>query len=239
MKRLLLLLCLASPAWAGRDFDGTNDEIEFGSDTSIDNFSSRVICAWVRIDTTGTTVALVTKGAATAEIMLSSGTNLLRYASDWTTDGNWIGTTTITGSDPKFLCISYSNTATTNDPQLFVNCNSEALTTDTNPTGTWTADAASNLQIGETNADSADFDGNITALIYKSGGINAAQCNRHMWWGRGQGDLEVYHPFFTTKLSNEGTATANGTATGTTVVSVPAVKIVRPGAGMLNGGIDW
>jgi len=240
MRALALLLLLASPAWAGRDFDGTNDEIAFGSDASIDNKAVKVFCMWVRVDSTGALTALATKGALLVELFGVDASDRLRYISDWTTDGTWVGTSDTSAAIPvfRFACGSYNNSGTANDATLFLECTGETLTTDTNPTGTWVADAANELQLGETNSDAQDFNGNIAAFQFDETPLNAARCNRHMWWGRGHGGILVYHPFWTTKLTNEGVAVANGTATGTTVISSP-VHVVRPGIGLMNGGTGW
>lgn len=242
MKRLLALLLaalLAVPAYAGRDCDGTNDEIAFGSDASIDNFTARTIALWVRADATGVNQVWVTKGVATNEVLAQSSLDLVRYISDWTTDGNWIGTTDVADAATfHFVCVRYNNSATSNDAAIRVDAVDETLTTDTAPTGSWVADAGNELQVCETNPDAADFDGNISFFTFDNTFFSVADCNRARWWGRAKGGLAVYHPFLTNKLANEGVATANGTATGTTVASSP-VPVQRPSSALLNGGVGW
>lgn len=234
LSALLLALLLTVPAYAGRDFDGTDDEISLGSDASIDEFATRTICAWVRSDSTGVGQVIATKGTAVNEFMSNASTDLPRYSSDWTGDGNWIATTDVVDGATFFhRCVVYSNSATTNDPTFYVNGATDALTTDTNPTGSRTSDAANELQLGESNNDAGDFNGNVGWFIFTNTDLGAAGVNRARWWGRAGGGLVVYHPFVTTKLANEGSGTADGTATGTTVISIP--KVQRPGTVSLTG----
>lgn len=239
-KFFLIFLLITSPLFAGRDFDGTNDQIAFGSNASIDNFTSRTFSAWVRVDSTGSTRALLTKGSGTTHIFLANSTDRLRYVSDWTTtDGNWIGTAVFSDATFKHLCMTYSQSNIANDPTFFINAASDALATDTNPTGTPViSDAANTMIMGETSAGNLDFDGVTAFFVYNSTLFSQAQCNTAKYWGRPFGGLVVYHPLLTDKLSNEGSGGAEGTATGTTVVSSP-VPVVRPGFALLNDGIGW
>lgn len=241
MKRLLgvlLALLLAAPSYAGRDCDGANDEIEFGSDASIDAFTDRTVCVWVRVDV-GNTQVIVTKGATTGDaLVVQATTEVARATSDWTTDGDWRGTADIVSTAFNHVCYTYNNSATTNDATLYVNGMAESLTTDTAPTGSWTSDATQNLQICESNADTADFDGNVAYLVYHNTILSAADINRARWWGRPFGGTIVYHPLISDKLTNEGTGTANGGATGTTVASSP-VPVQRPSTALMNGGVGW
>ncbi len=240
-KLLAILLLTACPLWDGRDFDGTNDEIEMGSDASIDGFAARTHCAWVRGDGTGITDMIATKGVSgILEAMVFNTTDTVRYISDWTTDGNWNSTTdTADGATFFHLCVSYNNGATTNDALIQVNCVAESLTTDTAPTGSVVSDADNNLQLGESNNDSNDLDGVIAYYIYDNvaySGVNAASCNLARWQGTPNwGNVEVIHSFETDKLTNEGIGVADGTAAGTTVVPV-AIPVERRYGAMMGVG---
>lgn len=234
-KFLVVLLLLSAPfAFAGRDFDGANDEISLGSDASIDDFNPRSICYWVRHDAAASVQVVAAKGPGSNEVALVAIGEQPRFSSDWTTDGNWVGTTDIVVTGFHHICITYDHGATTNDPIIYVDGAVETLTVDTAPTGSWVADAGNELQLGETNADALDLDGNLSCFVFHSAILTAADVNRARWNCRPMGGMAVYHPFWTTKLANEGTATANGTATGTTVASSP-VPSARPGFGFLSG----
>jgi hypothetical protein len=98
------------------------------------------------------------------------------------------------------------------------------------PTGTLSSDAALNFRLAEAGDGGADLDGAIQNMCYANALWTADQVNRHRWWGRVGGAVAVCHPLYTDKLTNEGSATANLTATGATVVSrIP--RTVRPGCG--------
>jgi hypothetical protein len=235
---VLLAFAISTPAYAGRNFDGANDEIEMGSDASIDAFVARTHCAWVRGDGTGVTDMIATKGVTgILEAFVFNTTDTIRYVSDWTTDGNWNGTTDVAdGATFNHLCVTYSNSGTTNDAVLLVNCVSEALTTDTAPTGSVVSDAGNNLQLGESNDDANDFDGIIAYYTYDNISYNGGQCNLARWQGvLSWGTVEVIYDFETSKVVNEGTATAAATATGTTVVPA-AVPVERRYSGMMGVG---
>ena len=49
--------------------------------------------------------------------------------------------------------------------------------------------------------------------------------NRHYWYGRSGGGIEIVHPMITDKTGNEGSATAPMTvASGTTMASLPRTE---------------
>lgn len=218
-----------------RDFNGTNEHLDFGTDASIDDFITRSIAFWVVRRTAGADVFLAksqasSPGAWQMEVGNSGNGSRLGFWQRWSGGAAfWEATTALATSTLYHVALVYDGGATGNDPTFYVNGSAEALTSNGSPTGTLTSDAAFNLLSGENAAGASDFDGQLQNLNYVNALWDAAQVNRARWWGRPGGAQAVYHPWFTTKLANEGTATADGTATGTAMASLP--RVMRPGCG--------
>lgn len=215
-----------------RDFDGTNDRLDLGSAASVDGFTQLSLAVWMQKDVDAQH-CLAAKDRGTIGwliTMLSSGSgnnvDFIRMFSG--TDGEWKGGS-VPISELHHVALVYDGGATGNVPTIYVDGASVSVTTVTAPTGTADSDAAQSLVWGETGAGTFDYDGALQNLNYVSGLWTADQVNRAKWWGRPGGAQAVYHPLFTTKLTNEGTATADITATGTAMRSLP--RVMRPGCG--------
>lgn len=230
-----------------RDFDGTNDSISSGSDTSIDQFVTKSIAMWVRKDNSGVAWYAVGKDrfALTWGIgNTGGGGDNLTFVHAWSgIDGEWQFTNNTMGTGLRHVVITYDGggSAPGNDPVCYFNGTLQSTVSEvTTPTGTLDTDAAQNFRCGETGANGADMDGRIGWLNYFNGTFTADDRNRAQWWGKARGDVQVYYPWVTTKLTNDGTATATGTATGTTVVnSTDVPPVVRPGTAMMGFGVGW
>ena len=227
-----------------RDFDGANDQVAFGSDTSIDSLNPKSICMWVKQDATVFRFFLGKDRFAGAWGLGSDSpgghTDKLYWQQNWSTAaGAWVSTTQVGTTLMRHVAVTYNNSATTNDPLMWIDgVTDTVIQLGADPVGSVTSDAAANLIAGENGANAADFDGQIGWLCFTNVAFTDADVNRGRWWGRPGGGLKVYHPWMTTKLTNEGTATATGTATGTTVVNMPC-PVVRPGTILLGLGVGW
>ena len=212
------------------NFDGVNDNIKFGSDASIDNFVTQSMAAWIKRDVANVAQCLLCKqGAGGVDGWLlfaldNVSSNRLRFRSVWTTTGTWIGTTALSSTTSFYhVGVVYSNSATANDPTLYVNGVAEILTTDTNPTGTYTAEGAGEMIFGETGPAGGDYDGLLEYVNYANATWDASQMNRALWYGTPGGSIACHYPLLTDAV-NRGTATANGTVTGAVVASLPRVE---------------
>lgn len=225
-----------------RNFDGVNDVLNFGTDPGIDGFTTQTIAMYVRRGATGVGQQLVGKDRNNAQWVLAlRGSNDLSFNRDWSgaTNGAWDGNSIFTDTAALTqIVLTYDGGSTANDPTITVNNVAETITETETPAGALVSDATPNLLTGESGAGTGDFTGDIGWLVYANAIWDAAQKNRHRWWGRPGGGIEVYHPLVTDKLANEGSATANGTATGTTVAAM-AVPVVRPGTAMMGAIIGW
>ena len=227
-----------------RDFNGTNENISFGSDASVDDFAPTgiSISLWFQWDASGVVDIHVSKGGlATGWIFQTVAGNSLTFRHPWSSAVNvgWAGTTTFNGAAPRHICVTYDGSADTNDAVIYVNGVAESMSEVSGPpSGTIASEAANSLIIGENSAGGADFDGRICVLAVANEVFSAADVNRARWWGRAKGGLDVYHPLYTDKLANEGSATAAGSATGTTLVTM-VCPVVRPGSAMMGMGVGW
>ena len=214
-----------------RDFDGTNDNVDFASDASIDGFTSQTIAFWAQNDAGNNVFDVwankwtddvtntgwrVTRNSFNTPDSIQFLRNFIGSIAEWY-GGDW-------GTGLTHIVITYDNTSTANDPIIYQDGSIVSLTEVTAPVGTANSDASSTLRIGEAGDGSADADGRIMAFCYDNAIWSAAQVNRARWWGTPGGGVEVYHPMWISDLTNKGTATANGTATGTTVASLPRVE---------------
>lgn len=221
-----------------RDFNGTDQEVSFGSDASIDGFTLLTYAMWIIADAmpandfpAGKITNLATLGHAFGFPAL----NNFGFVHSFTgTDGQWrITATQVTGT-LYHLVLTYDSGAVGNVPKFWLDGVDEAVTTIATPTGAAESDAAQSLVLGEgLGGVGGDFDGRIQHFAYDNTIWDSAKANRHRWWGRPGGAVQVLHPLVTDKLANEGTATAAGTATGATMASLPRVQ--RPGVGILCG----
>lgn len=169
----------------------------------------------------------------------ANGDSLRLFHGFSTQFGQWHGDTAFSSTTAlNHICLTFDNSSDANDPLMFVNGAAETIAQNTAPSGTATDDAADTLRTGDDSAGFDDLNGDIMCLCYDNRIWDAEQLNRARWWGRPDGAVQVYHPFFTDKLANEGTATANGTASGTTVAAM-AAPVVRPGTAMMGMGIGF
>ena len=227
-----------------RDFDGTDDNIAFGSDASIDGYTTLTYSLWSAHDALAADTLI---GKEAGDAQTGSGfywdgivTGDLTFAYDFTnTLGVW-RTGDVHNDDGVWhhVAVTYDRSSTANVPIIYIDGTKPTITTTQAPVGTSESDTAQTLRAGEEANGSQDLDGRMAFLCYDDAIWTDADVNRARWWGRPFGGIQVYHPLMTNKLTNEGAATANGTATGTTNVGA-AIPVVRPGMAMMGMGIGW
>lgn len=231
-----------------RNFDGADDWIDFGSDASIDAFSSKTFAAWVIKDDDaverigGKEEAGVTPTGWTLQHNRTAAvsTGHLTFRQDFTgTDGLWSSPNNgVPFGTLHEVGVTYDRGSTANDPVFYVDGVSVAVTETTPPTLNSEPDSAHVLRIGAAGDGSGDFDGRMMAFVYDNTLFTAAAMNRHRWWGMGPGGhstMKVWHPLWSDSLANKGTATADGTANGTNMASI--AKLLRAPA--LGGMWGW
>lgn len=214
-----------------RDFDGTNDKGDMGTDTSIDEYVTRTIAFWIRLDTLPFVNPFnKSNGSSNGFDIFINGSGIIAITfRRATTLGRWLSTTALSTGVFYHIAITYDSALTTNDPILYINGVVDTLTEDSTPVGASATDAAQNLLIGKGGDGFDDFDGLLQNVLYHNAILSAAEINQHMWHGRFPG-VKVQHLLLTTKVTNEGSAVADLTFTGTTMASLP--KTSRPGCGV-------
>lgn len=228
-----------------RDFAGGTDAIACGSDASIDGFVSYTIAVWVRADAASAqSDPIAMKRSADTngwdlgwQAFLSPPEFELQVGFS-TTNGIWRGGAQTAGQ-LYHLVVVYDNSSTANNPTIFVDGTSVTVTQSQAPAGTAGSDAAGTLQLGTEFTATRFFDGVVGFFAYHNGFYDSAMVNRHRWWGcapGGPSTVKVWHPLWTTDLNNKGTATANGTATGTTVDNASVPKVERMWGSLMGCG---
>jgi hypothetical protein len=234
-----------------RDFDAVNDEIDLGADASIADLPVFVFMAWIAADAKGNygrvlmnkvvgntgNYFYITPGNVSP---VAARDKLDLEAYSWTgLAGKWYGSTNFTDTSGArvHIAIVYDPSGGTGaQPLMYVNGVLDTVTTAQTPSGTYTeSDATNPARI----VALSQFNGRMECVVFHGSVLDAAAVNRARWWGRPNGGLLVYHPLWTDKLANEGTATADGTATGTTVSAAMMTPVVRPGSAMMGMGVGW
>lgn len=218
-----------------------NERIAFGSDASIDGFALRTVAMWIQNDASDASFRqLFEKGATSSTfpgLILDPSVGDLIWREDFSTAGGEWQSASSVGTGLTHVAVVYDAGSTANVPVIYVDGVSQTVATNTAPVGTQASDATATLEIGEASNGDNDYDGRIAAWCYDNTLWDAAKVNRHRWWGcapGGPSTVKVWHPFWTSDLNNRGTATANGTATGTRMASLPRVE--RCWAGLMGCG---
>lgn len=171
MKRLLVILLLCGIARAGVNFDAVDDEINCGSDASLDNLVTYTITAWIYPRTLGEGSLGRVYGKETTNsgpllIMVSSynvANNLILQHNRATVDGAWrTPTNAITLNAWQHVAVTYDGSSTANNPAIYINGTSQTVTTLFTPSGALISDAAASARIGNTADGSCTFDGFIS-----------------------------------------------------------------------------
>lgn len=216
-----------------RDFDGANDRVGMGSDASIDSFVTQSVACWAVVDSipTGSNAQILGKnGNSQWALEVGANDRDVVWFRKWNTgsSGLWISnmSTGLPFADGALVhvVVVHDGGSTANDPTIYVDGASVSVTELSAPSGTLVSDSAQNLASGSRDDNNDDYDGRISHLVYANALWDAAQVNRHRWYGEPGGAVAVKHPWMTDSLTNKGTATANGSATGTTMAGLPRVE---------------
>jgi len=154
------------------DFDGVDDGVNAGSDTSIDNIfiGGGTITAWIMPRTIGegNFGRIVDKSSSTLSadgygLLLKDSVNpLLRFGRGWTgAMGGWdTPTDSIVLNAWQHVVVTYDEALAGNNPLMYINGVSQTVNTTDTPSGSPQSDAAQNLFIGNF-SDTRTFDGLI------------------------------------------------------------------------------
>ncbi len=168
-------------------FDGTDDYVDAGSASSLDNLTTFTVTAWIKPDTISSTskriVSKAGSGFTDGWILIacsSDGTNCtgvnntISFAASFsTTTGRWrTAADTLSSNQWNFVAVTYDRGSTSNDPALYINGTSVSVTEVAAPSGTYNADSSASLWIGR---GSTYFPGTIDEVRVYSSILSAAQ----------------------------------------------------------------
>jgi len=162
---------------SGYSFDGTDDNIIVTDAASIQNIfdGGGTLIFWINADSAGEGGygnICFKRGAGFVGYFLrtfgeAGGKVKLSFYQDFnTTDGGWnTSSTEVTLGVATQVAVTYDNSDVANDPIVYVNGSSVALTEYLTPEGTRESDAGNNLYIGANRAGSETFDGTIGEVL--------------------------------------------------------------------------
>ena len=154
------------------DFDALDDNVNCGSDSSVDNNfdGGGTTSAWINVRSDGE----LDVGRIIGKYTVNNGwvffvkdesggaVKLSFYIEAVDFDGNWETTDReITLNTWTKVVATYDADLITNDPAFFVNGLSKAVTEISNPVGARTSDVGVNLRVGDTDDGNTSFDGGI------------------------------------------------------------------------------
>ena len=155
------------------DFDGSDDYINCGSDSSLDDITTKTIEAVIYLDTYGeSSMARVIQksnvnlGGWHIFVRGTVSTNWVVFAQDWNsgTFAQWATPIDSILTETWYTTtVTYDNSLTTNDPVIYINGISQTIDEANPPTGSCDSDASNDLWIGARSNSGPDrsFDGVI------------------------------------------------------------------------------
>lgn len=150
-------------------FDGSNDVVSATSAAALDNNTTPTISAWINPTSIGEGSAgrIYDKGQ---QILQLKATNRLAFSQTFSTGtGTWeTADNAITLSSWQHVAVVYDNSSASNDPKLYINGQSVAVTETAAPSGTYSSDAASTAYIGNDSTGAYTFEGQIDEVkVYR------------------------------------------------------------------------
>ena len=229
--------------FSSADWDGDNDLINVGSDSSIDDIfdSGGTVSVWIKADSGGENNAGYIFGKRNGWVLYVTGESAekikISFIQDFSdTDGGWPTTNTlITIGAWTHIAVSYDNGAVANNPTIYVNGTAYTVGSgldESTPVGTRVSDASAALYLGNTAGGSRTFDGSMTdmrlydetknaadiAIIANKGNINRPVV---------QTDLVAWYPL--NDYDDHSTNTNDGTNDGTTMTQNTAADLTPYG----------
>ncbi len=137
------------------DFDGTDDIVNVGSPSALDDLTTYSICAWVkwRASTNDPRIYVKDDGTGSNGVRLSldeySERLVFRHGRS-TQDGTWTSNDDSMPIDDEWrhVCVTYDAGSTANDPSFYINGTSFQVTEMDTPSGSVDSDASYDATIG-------------------------------------------------------------------------------------------
>ena len=170
------------------DFDGSNDYVHCGQEAAVDDIfdGGGSVVAWIkaRSDGGGDIGRVIQKCGGTGPDpgwyicahSESSGAIKIQFDTSFsTTNGLWrLDSTDVTLNQWTHLVVTWNDDAHANQPVIYVNGVSKALTEVTDPAGTYDSDATQNMRIGG-NGSVNSWDGRISDVAMYDEILTASQ----------------------------------------------------------------
>ncbi len=168
----------------GFDFDGSNDYINAGSATALDNMGAVTVTAWIypRSRGGGNNGRIVNKaaGAPVADgwifAMPSVTTNALEFYVVYSGNPLWVRSAadSITLNAWNFVAVTWNGTSAGNAATLYIN-GQDATSTRISPAGSRATDAAQSLWVGNAPSLTRGFDGTIDEVMVFNKALNSTE----------------------------------------------------------------
>lgn len=171
----------------GVSFDGTNEQgVDFGALSVLNGLTSFTAMLWMNLDAYVTSAERVGifgyRGNMNSNyawfIAQVSATGLIRFdAARSSTQGTWQTNSAFGTSSFKHLAISYNTGATTNDPIIYIDGSSVAITETSTPVGSLPSGTSHNFFVsgGSYNGSSRAIDGIINSPLVYNRILSAAE----------------------------------------------------------------
>ena len=149
------------------DFDGVDDLIKVDADSSINNLfaTGGTFTAWVNLDSAGETAGRIAQKGFVIYTSTSDGSSSCKLSFNAPfseTSGDWItNNREMIYGEWQHIAITYSGSSTSNNPIIYINGISVAITRGSIPDGTISADTA-DLYIGNRSATDRSFEGSMS-----------------------------------------------------------------------------
>ena len=158
-------------------FDGVDDIIACGSDSSIDNIwdGGGTAVVWMKADSDGEGNLGRILDKSRWKLQMNNADTSVLFFCEWAgDDGQW--SFTVNGSVFEMITVTYDSDSAANDPIIYVNGESIAISEDSTPTGAnRISDAIRELFIGNNISASATFDGKLDNIILFDSILSASQ----------------------------------------------------------------
>lgn len=229
------------------DFDGSDDYLNAGSGTSLDNIgngtngSGMTIGAWVYNGGGGTyAVNMIAQKASNSapsngwNFYYQRSSKLIAFEADY--DGTDIhrhsSDNTVTNSQWNHVVVTWDGSITATNIRFFVNGQEVGYSTTTNATGSRVSDASQNLLIGDS-TDGYVFDGKIDDLRIYNRALSPSEVEDLYHWAPGP---NIYFKF--DEMS--GTTTYDSSGNGLTAVLMPGSgNIPKWTDGRFGGALEY
>ena len=178
----------SQPTWSSADggvysFDGVDDVIPVADSASIQNIfdGGGTITAWVNLVTLGEG-----SGGRVVDKRSASGTGFIFFTETAASKlaflqefsgglGRWDTTAVVATNEWLMVAVSYDSGSTANNPLLYINATSEALSETATPSGTRDSDVGQTLNVGNVDNLSATTDGSLDDVRIYDTALTAAQ----------------------------------------------------------------